>query len=72
VTDARQPNTAGFRLSDVGIELLPNGGIKVDDCMRTSTRGVYATGDVTGRDQFVYMAAYLFRIRTRFCVRAIV
>ena len=26
--------------------------------MRTSKPGVYAAGDVTGRDQFVYMAAY--------------
>jgi len=26
--------------------------------MRTSLTGVYAAGDVTGRDQFVYMAAY--------------
>jgi len=26
--------------------------------MRTSKAGVYAAGDVTGRDQFVYMAAY--------------
>src|SRR3546814_17495253 len=26
--------------------------------MRTSKPGVYAAGDVTGRDQYVYMAAY--------------
>jgi mercuric reductase len=26
--------------------------------MRTTRSGVYAAGDVTGRDQFVYMAAY--------------
>ena len=26
--------------------------------MRTSKTGVYAAGDVTGKDQFVYMAAY--------------
>ncbi len=26
--------------------------------MRTTKAGVYAAGDVTGRDQFVYMAAY--------------
>lgn len=30
----------------------------VDDRMRTSRKGIYAAGDVTGRDQFVYMAAY--------------
>ena len=38
--------------------MLPNGGIFVDDHLRTTKPGVYAAGDVTGRDQFVYMAAY--------------
>jgi mercuric reductase len=51
-------NTSGLGLADVGVEILPNGGIKVDDNMRTTKAGVYAAGDVTGRDQFVYMAAY--------------
>lgn len=54
----RQANTAGLGLSEAGVALLPNGGIKVDDRMRTTKAGVYAAGDVTGRDQFVYMAAY--------------
>jgi len=58
VTTGRRPNTAGLGLMEVGIELLPNDGIKVDDRMRTTKPGVYAAGDVTGRDQFVYMAAY--------------
>ena len=40
------------------MKLSPNGGIVVDDRMRTSKSGIYAAGDVTGRDQFVYMAAY--------------
>ncbi len=40
------------------MQLLPNGGIKVNDHMETTRQGVYAAGDVTGRDQFVYMAAY--------------
>jgi mercuric reductase len=58
----RQPNTEGMGLVEAGVELWPNGGIKVDDRMRTSKTGVYAAGDVTGRDQFVYMAAYGARI----------
>jgi mercuric reductase len=62
VATGRQPNTAGFGLSEAGVALLPDGGIKVDDRMRTSKLGVYAAGDVTGRDQFVYMAAYGARI----------
>ena len=65
VTTGRRPNTAGLGLDEAGIELLPNRGIKVDDRMRTTKPGVYAAGDVTGRDQFVYMAAYGARIAAR-------
>ncbi|MEE8252378.1 MAG: FAD-dependent oxidoreductase, partial [Hyphomicrobium sp.] len=54
----RKANTDGLGLEEAGVALLPNGGIKVDDRMRTTKAGVYAAGDVTGRDQFVYMAAY--------------
>ena len=58
VTTGRKPNTAGLGTENAGVELLSNGGIKVDDRMRTTRSGVYAAGDVTGTDQFVYMAAY--------------
>ena len=58
VTTGRVPNTTGLGLSEGGVELNHNGGVVVDDRMRTSREGVYAAGDVTGRDQFVYMAAY--------------
>jgi pyruvate/2-oxoglutarate dehydrogenase complex dihydrolipoamide dehydrogenase (E3) component len=58
VTTGRRPNTQGMGLKEAGVDLLPNGGIKVDDWMRTTRSGTYAAGDVTGRDQFVYMAAY--------------
>ena len=54
----RKANTEGLGLEEAGVALMPNGGIKVDDRMRTTKAGVYAAGDVTGRDQFVYMAAY--------------
>ena len=33
--------------------------------MRTTRDGVYAAGDVTGRDQFVYMAAYGAKIAAK-------
>jgi mercuric reductase len=58
ITTGRRPNTEGFGLRESGVELVANGGIRVDDRMRTSKPGIYAAGDVTGRDQFVYMAAY--------------
>jgi pyruvate/2-oxoglutarate dehydrogenase complex dihydrolipoamide dehydrogenase (E3) component len=49
-------------LAEAGVALLPNGVIEVDDRLRTTKAGVYAAGDVTGRDQFVYMAAYGARL----------
>ena len=54
----RRPNSAGLGLEEHGVELRANGGIRVDDRMRTTRSGVYAAGDVTGRDMFVYMAAH--------------
>jgi len=58
VTTGRKPNTNGLGLETAGIEVNSNGGIVVDAYMRTTRPDVYAAGDVTGRDQFVYMAAY--------------
>lgn len=58
LSTGRKANTEGLGLEEAGVALLPNGGIEVDDRMRTNKAGVYAAGDVTGRDQFVYMAAY--------------
>ena len=54
----RIPNSDSLSLSEFGVAQHPDGGIRVDDRMRTTRPGVYAAGDVTGRDQFVYMAAY--------------
>ena len=58
VATGRTPNVEGLALDEMGITQHANGGIEVDDRMRTTRPGVYAAGDVTGRDQFVYMAAY--------------
>lgn len=58
VAAGRRPNTAGLGLEGAGVELAPNGGILVDDTMRSSNPLVYAAGDVTGTDMYVYMAAY--------------
>ena len=54
----RQPNTADLGLADVDVALTESGGIQVDEHLRTSNPAIYAAGDVTGRHQFVYMAAY--------------
>ncbi|MBE0577921.1 mercury(II) reductase [Devosia sp.] len=65
VTTGRSPNSAGLGLDEAGIKQMPTGGIYVDDRMRTSRPGIYAAGDVTGRDQFVYMAAYGAKLAAR-------
>src|SRR3546814_2246754 len=54
----RRPNSDGLGLAERGISLAHSGGIIVDDYLETTAPGVYAAGDVTGRDQFVSMAAY--------------
>ncbi len=47
------PNTERLALTNAGIELAADGGgIKVDDCLRTTAEGVYAMGDVICRHLF--------------------
>lgn len=58
VATGRRPNTYGLDLEQVGVALTRNGGIQIDHHLRTTRAGVYAAGDVTGRNMFVYMAAY--------------
>ncbi|MGH6798924.1 MAG: mercury(II) reductase [Roseiarcus sp.] len=62
IATGRAPNIEGLDLAEFGIALSPKDAIVVDDRMRTARAGVYAAGDVTGRDPFVYMAAYGARI----------
>ena len=57
-TAGRRANTDGLGLEEVGVETNARGSIVIGDDMRTSVPGIYAAGDVTDRDQFVYMAAY--------------
>jgi mercuric reductase len=58
----RRPNVEHLGLAEAGVEQAETGGIRVDARMRTTRADTYAAGDVTGRDQFVYMAAYGARI----------
>jgi mercuric reductase len=65
IATGRTPNIEGLGLAEHGIAISPKGGLVVDDRMRASRSGIYAAGDVTGRDQFVYMAAYGAKLATR-------
>jgi mercuric reductase len=58
VATGRTPNTGGLDLGAAGVATDGHGAIVVDKYLRTSRVGVYAAGDVTGRDEYVYMAAY--------------
>ncbi|MBG78096.1 MAG: mercury(II) reductase [Alphaproteobacteria bacterium] len=58
VTTGRKPNTTNMGLEENGIKLIKNGGVQVNEYMQTTREDVYAVGDVTGTDMFVYMAAY--------------
>jgi len=65
IATGRTPNTEDLGLAEGGVAQIRNGGIEVDDRMRTTRPHTYAAGDVTGRDQFVYMAAYGAKIAAR-------
>ncbi|MBI3764827.1 MAG: mercury(II) reductase [Chloroflexi bacterium] len=53
----REPNTDGMGLDVLGVELDAGGAIVVDNQLRTSHPGVYASGDCTTNPDFVYVAA---------------
>ncbi len=62
VATGRTPNTAELGLDAAGIATDARGAIVVDDALATSRPGVFAAGDVTGRDPFVSTAAYGARL----------
>ena len=61
----RVPNSDGLNLAAAGITVGARGGIETNPHMRTTNPNIWAAGDVTGRDQFVYMAAYGAKIAAR-------
>ena len=58
VATGRQPNTDGLDLERAGIE-RDGKGIRVDTTLRTTAKGVWAAGDVTGGLQFTQVAEYM-------------
>ncbi|WP_454293976.1 NAD(P)H-quinone dehydrogenase [Salana multivorans] len=56
------PNTGDLGLAAAGVELTPSGHILVDRVSRTTTRGIYAAGDVTGVFPLASVAASQGRI----------
>jgi pyruvate/2-oxoglutarate dehydrogenase complex dihydrolipoamide dehydrogenase (E3) component/uncharacterized membrane protein YdjX (TVP38/TMEM64 family) len=54
----RTPNTRGFGLEELGVELGPRGHVAVDGLMRTNFPNILVAGDVAGPYQFTHMAAH--------------
>ena len=49
VAVGRKARTDGLGLEEVGVELGPEGNVKVDACFRTNIKGVFAAGDIVGQ-----------------------
>ena len=57
VAVGRAPSTAGLGLDTVGVDVGDRGEVVVGDDLGTSNPRIWAAGDVTGHQQFVYVAA---------------
>ena len=53
----RIPNLEGLNLEKAGVE-YDKKGIRVDSRLRTTSKNIYAAGDVTGANQFTHAAGY--------------
>jgi pyruvate/2-oxoglutarate dehydrogenase complex dihydrolipoamide dehydrogenase (E3) component len=61
VATGRRANTEGLGLETIGVRVGER-GIVVDAHLRTSVRGIFAAGDVTGTLPFTHVAAYQGRL----------
>ena len=64
VAAGRAPRTDGLALERIGVEVDRGSAIKVDGRLRTTARGVFAVGDVTGLLPFTHVAAHHARVAT--------
>ena len=58
ISVGRVPNTADLNLDAVGVKLLENGRIDVDESLRTGVEGIYAIGDITPGPAFAHKASH--------------
>jgi pyruvate/2-oxoglutarate dehydrogenase complex dihydrolipoamide dehydrogenase (E3) component len=56
VATGRQPNVEGLGLEAAGVRLTRQGGVEVDDRLRTGNPRIYACGDVSSQFQFTHVA----------------
>lgn len=62
VAGGRTPNTDGIGLELAGVELEPQGHVRVDERLQTTAQDVYAVGDCAGSPHFTHVAYDDFRI----------
>jgi pyruvate/2-oxoglutarate dehydrogenase complex dihydrolipoamide dehydrogenase (E3) component len=62
IATGRTPNTAELQLDKTGVEVNPQGFIKVNNQLETSTSGIYALGDVKGGPSFTHISYNDFTI----------
>jgi pyruvate/2-oxoglutarate dehydrogenase complex dihydrolipoamide dehydrogenase (E3) component len=65
VAVGRTPTTDGLGLESIGVGLDERGFVRVDDRLRTSAKGVFASGDVAEPLQFTHVAYETGRIAAR-------
>lgn len=61
VATGRRPDLGALEPERAGVE-LDRGAVRVDDRLRTTQRGIWAAGDVTGGPQFTHAAEYMARV----------
>ncbi len=61
----RIPNTEGLDLEQAGVQAREDGGVRVDDFLRTSNPRIYAAGDVCLEHKFTHTADASARIVVR-------
>ncbi len=64
IATGRGPNVAGLNLPAAGAVVEP-GGILVDPWLRTTRRGIWAAGDVSGGPQFTHFAEHQAKLVVR-------
>ncbi len=57
VSVGRRPLTEGLAMEGIGLPVLPDGAIKVNERMMTDIPGVFAVGDVVGNPMLAYVAS---------------
>jgi pyruvate/2-oxoglutarate dehydrogenase complex dihydrolipoamide dehydrogenase (E3) component len=58
----RRPNTSELNVGMTGVELTPQGYVKVDERLQTTASGVWAIGEVAGSPQFTHISYDDFRV----------